>query len=315
MLNLSWVFDWTFLRDQVLIMVGVSIATMVFMLALFYMAAQFFKKPEYEALVTVEIYQLFVSILLIITVFTVAEVIPPIAASIIQAPVGADPYSIQFTIAQDYLNTVVNKIAVPVLVRLEWMKMTAQWWGSVSYRWGLTFWGATMPGFPSFVLIERVVDFLLLLLSPFVSSLIVQQIGLEVIRAIMIPFVLPMGAILRIFPPTRDAGSFLISTALAFQIIFPFTYVMHARIVKDILIPAAYQNPEGFNATMNAYNAGGMAAYASDYGLFDIQNMFWTPLLGISFLLLQALFLPALSITLTVAFIKGFNKFISQKLG
>jgi hypothetical protein len=131
----------------------------------------------------------------------------------------------------------------------------------------------------------------------------------------MFPFVLPMGVVLRMFPPTRDAGAFFISTALAFQVIFPFTYVMHAQIVKGMLIPDAYGDPVNYNTVMSGSGSGYMVEYISDNGIFDIQGMFWYPLIGISFLLLQAIFLPALSITLTMAFIKGFNKFITQKFG
>ena len=50
-------------------------------------------------------------------------------------------------------------------------------------------------------------------------------------------------------------------------------------------------------------------------GIYDPTAAFIVPLRSISLLLMQALFLPALSMTITIGFIKGFSKFISQKLG
>jgi len=290
-------------------MVGTGAATMIALLALFYMASQFFKKPEYEAFVSIELYQLAISLLIFALIFSTSCFADQMSSEFIGT--GQDA----FAVANSYMQYIWKDIALDAVEKLQALLLLSQWASSVTMRFGASVWGIMIPVFPAMAVVERTVEFLLMLLSPFTASIIVQQVGLQIIRGTMIPFVLPMGVVLRMFPPTRDAGSFFISTALAFQIIFPFTYVMHAQIVKGILIPAAYQNQENFNAVMNTYNAGGAVPYISDYGLFDIQNMFWSPLTGISFLLLQSLFLPALSITLTVAFIKGFNKFISQKLG
>ena len=154
-----------------------------------------------------------------------------------------------------------------------------------------------------------------MLVSPFTASLTVQQIGLQVIKGTMLPFVLPMGVVLRIFPPTRDAGSFMIACAVAFQIIFPFSYVMHAQIVQGHLIPAAYATEKNVSDFMKNQGFGKLTAFVSENGLFDVTSMVFSPIKSISFLLLQAIFLPSLTMILTVAFIKSFNKFISQKLG
>ncbi len=139
---------------------------------------------------------------------------------------------------------------------------------------------------------------------------------LQVIKGTMMPFVLPMGVVLRMFPPTRDAGAFFISAAIAFQVVFPFTYVMHKEIVQGVLIKAAYSSTVNYDSVMAAQaDSKYLVEYIGDHGIFNIQGMFWYPLIGVSFLLLQAIFLPALSMILTVAFIKGFNKFITQKFG
>jgi len=289
--------------------VGTGVATMALLLVLFYMAAQFFKKPEYEAFVSIEVYQLVVSLLIFTLIFGTSCFADEVVKSIIGS--GQDA----FGIGTSYLQYLSNSIALGAIEKLQALLILSQWANSVTMRFGASVWGVAIPVFPAFAVIERTMEFLLMLLSPFMSSLIVQQVGLQVIDGTMMPFVLPMGVVLRIFPPTRDAGSFFISTAIAFQIIFPFTYVMHDEIVRKVLIPAAYQDQKTFDKAMIAYNAPHVASYISEYGLFRADNMLFHPLLGISFLLLQAIFLPALSITFTVAFIKGFNKFITQKLG
>ena len=289
--------------------VGTGVATMVLLLVLFYMAAQFFKKPEYEAFVSIEVYQLMASLIIFIAIFGASCFADELVKSVVGG--GRDA----FDVGTSYLQYITNDIALAAVEKLQALLLLSQWASSVTMRFGASVWGVSIPVFPAFTVIERTVEFLLMLISPFMSSLIVQQVGLQVIRGTMLPFVLPMGVVLRIFPPTRDAGSFFISTAIAFQIVFPFTYVMHDKIVKDILIPAAYADQATFAKTLAAYNTPNLVSYVSEYGLFDIDNMFFRPLLGVSFLLLQAIFLPALSMILTVAFIKGFNKFITQKMG
>jgi len=293
-------------------MVGTGAATMILLLALFYMASQFFKKPEYEAFVSIEIYQLAISLLIFALIFGTSC----FAYGMSSAFVGGG-YS-SFDVANTYLQYIWKDIALDSVEKLQALAVLTQWASSVTMRFGASVWGIMIPVFPAMTVVERTVEFLLMLITPFTASIIVQQVGLQIIKGTMLPFVLPMGVVLRMFPPTRDAGAFFISTALAFQVVFPFTYVMHASIVRDILIPAAYNNPVTFTSVMtgpHGYGNGYLVSFISDYGIFDIENMLWRPLIGVSFVLLQAIFLPALSITITVAFIKSFNKFITQKFG
>jgi len=289
-------------------MVGTAAATMVLMLALFYMAAQFFRKPEYEAFVSIELYQLAVSVILFAAIFMAVCAANGIADSFVGN--GQD----SFQVAGSYLQYMSHDISLAAVEKLQALALLAQWASSVTMRFGPSVWGVTLPAFPAMVVVERTVEFLLILISPFTASLMVQQIGLQVIAGTMLPFVLPMGTVLRIFPPTRDAGAFLMSASLGFGIVFPFTYVMHNAIVRGIMVPAAYNDSDAYSAALSNYAAGNVASYISDHGLFNPWNMFWRPMVGISFLLLQSIFLPALSISLTVAFIKSFNKFIG-KLG
>ena len=282
-----------------------SVVLMVSLLAIFWMAAQFFKRQEYEGFVSIEIYQLAVSVIIFITVFGASC----FAAQMADTFAGRD----QFEIGRQYLSYITNDVIMPNVLELEALKLDAQWHGDVKARWGPGPWAVVVPLFPVFIMVERVVDFLLLFISPFIASLMAQMAVLEIIRGIALPFVLPAGVVLRIFPPTRDAGAFLIASAIGFEIIFPFTYVMHNNIVRAMVDEK--QTAADFNSVMASAGGTNVVAFMTENGAFDIQEKFIHPLEYLSYLLLQALFLPALSITLTVAFIKGTTKFISQKLG
>lgn len=292
-----------FITGVVAPIVFTSFALMVFMLALFYMAANFFRKSEYESYVSIEMHQLLVSLLIFITIFGATC----FASGLSDRFAGDD----SFGIAREYLNTISNKVALPEIIRLEKQKIGAQIMGSLSMRWGLAIWGTTMPTFPAFVLVERVIEFLLMLMTPFVASLMVQQVGLEIIRATAIPFVLPAGVVLRIFPPTRDAGAFLIVASIAFGIIFPFTYVMHSAIVYRMLQFDAGSTESAQSLLGTTYP--NLIYSVNEGGMWDADGGLLSPMRTLSYLLLQAVFLPALSMSLTIAFIKGTLKFMSQK--
>ncbi len=286
--------------------IGVSFMTMVLLLSLFWMAAQFFKRPEYESFVSIETHQLIVSAVLFITVF--GAVLFSCEMSVKFA--GGDP----FEIATGYLSRISNNYALKAVLSLEATKAFTQYWGSMSFRWGLTVWGIATPAFPSFLMIERVVDFLLMLITPFTASLMTQQLILEMIKGIAVPFILPAGLVLRMYPPTRSAGSFLMATAIGFQIVYPYTYVMHKMVVEKIMTDAELDKTMG-GLFDDKQLEGGLWPWAVfSEGFFDIKAMLFRPIDMTGFLLLQALFLPALSITITVSFIKGMAKFLSQKL-
>jgi hypothetical protein len=296
----------TFLSTVATSLVGMSLAVMVLVIAIAYMAAQFFRKPEYEAFASVEIYQVFVSAVIFITIFGATC----FAAEMAEALAGKDPYDF----GREYLTYLSNEIALKTVIKLQGSLLFSQFMGSWTMRWGPGAWGTVVLAFPSFIVIERVIDFLLLLITPFTASLMVQQTILEALKGTVLPFLLPAAVLLRIFPPTRDASSFLIAAAIGFGIIFPYTYVMHSYIVRW-MIAVTFAQAAGTNMEQSlAAQYPNISADISSFGFFSYYNLLFRPLTSLSFLLLQALFLPALSISLTVAFIKGFSKFISQKL-
>jgi len=294
----------TFISTVLLSFLGISLAFMVFVIAIAYMSAQLFRKPEYESFASIEIHQLLISALIFITILTATC----FSAELVESFAGRDPY----VIGREYLTYITNEVALKTVIGLQGSLLFSQFMGSWTMRWGPSVWGTVVPAFPSFIVIERVLDFLLLLISPFAASLMVQQAILEVLRGTVLPFLLPAAVVLRIYPPTREASSFLIAAAIGFGIVFPYTYVMHSAIVMPLIATSLSGTGPDFNSMM-AGNQN-FAAEISESGFLDPNTILFKPLVSLSFLLLQALFLPALSISLTIAFIKGFSKFISQKL-
>jgi hypothetical protein len=289
----------------VLPMVTVSIALMIFLLSLFYMAAQLFKRPEYEAFTNLEIYQLGVSATILVLVLGFSC----FASEISYAFAGGDP----FDIGTQFLNYMVNDALVPSVTTLHSTMLFCQYYGSLSMRWGAGVWGTVVPTFGFFLAVDRAVSFLLMVIIPFTSSLVVQGMLLEVIRAVAIPFVLPAGVVLRVFPPTREAGTFLICAAIGFQVVYPFTYVMHNAVLRPIVKDHLDQY-EDAQAASNAFQGASNIVKTITAGAFDPWKMFIHPIRTIALLILQAIFMPALSMTLTISFIKGLSKFMSQKL-
>ncbi|HIG98659.1 TPA: hypothetical protein HA231_04520 [Candidatus Woesearchaeota archaeon] len=299
------------MADTIAPFVTVSLALMIFLIALSWMAAALFRKTEYESFASVELSQLVVSVLLFVTVIGATCFATNMADLFARDPAHPGGRDV-FEVGREYLNYISNEIALPAVINLEILKLWSQFMGSWTMRWGPSVWGIILPGFPSFIVIERVVDFLLLLISPFTASLFVQMAILEVIRGVVLPFVLPAGLVLRIFPPTRDAGAFMIASAIGFGIVYPYTYVMHNAVVIKMLNSGASE--PRLTKTLEDSGFGEVAGNISLSGLFSADQMLLKPLHFLSYLLLQALFLPALSITITIAFIKGFSKFINQKL-
>jgi hypothetical protein len=197
------------------------------------------------------------------------------------------------------------------------------------------------PGLDTFVSITNALSFTLLALY---NSAKVQVIMLYVSDALMVPFFLPAGIILRFFPPTRDAGAFLIALAFGIQVIFPATYLINARIAEDIqyrpynapgerptlLIqslcgPFKYGvagflfNPSAnpiYNLIPGGQTIGTALSRIVNEGLLNAVSMaeFIPIMKHIASLSLLAIFMPALSMMVTIAFINAMAKFLISKV-
>lgn len=288
-----------------------------------YLAAKIFKVSEWEAYLNIEMSNLinsFLILLFIMGFFAVSSVIaigitkessPPLAAvevirgltnSVLEATM--DVYTIQA--CTSVLATYHRRIGEAVL--------------TPTFR--------VFPGIDTFVSITNVLALGFVMVY---GSLNVQIALLNFIDAIVVPFILPAGLVLRFFPPTKEAGAFLIALAFGFQIVFPTVYYINAQALNDIgvteyrsdIFPisalcgmsyAYFTVPPVLLQGLYAPLASTLQKIFSEGVVHGLSMSIFIPLLrNLSAVSLLALFAPALSMILTIASINAMTKFIVMK--
>jgi len=191
-----------------------------------YLAAKIFKVPEWEAYLNIELTNLINSFLLLIFVigfFAVSSAIstaitgnssPPLAAAEQLRGYAANVYNATMDVytiqaCTSVLNTFQKRIGEQVL--------------SPTFK--------VFPGMDTFISMTNILALGFLMIY---SSLSVQIFLLNVVDVVMVRFLLPAGLVLRFFPPTREAGAFLISLAFGFQIIFPTAYFINTAALESV---------------------------------------------------------------------------------
>ncbi|MCC7552438.1 hypothetical protein KO317_02105 [Candidatus Micrarchaeota archaeon] len=313
-------FDQAFITALQLSIVPLMI--MVALTAISYLLSKLLNNKEFEIFARMELYQILVSIAILLFIIFGIQGLFEISTQLI----GNDP----FTISLEYLeNLLVDTFGTMKSVFYGRVGMDIL--TKINIKIGLN----DIPGvaligipiradvtFPPFDLstLTKALDKVFALMSPFYASLAIQQFALSIIKAIMIPFVLPIGIFLRIFPTTRNSGSFLIAVAIGFYIVFPFSYVIHAAIVENIvsdiqdnfmisitqIIFDEIPNSTTFDAFTGAW---GKTFQVIEPKLYEIFNGF----IMLSVVLMQGLFLPTISMAITVSFINSFQKFLIQR--
>ncbi|MDE1798223.1 MAG: hypothetical protein KGH63_02350 [Candidatus Micrarchaeota archaeon] len=289
----------------------VGLAALSFAVAVLYMVANLLRQPEWEALLKTELYQIGVSVLWGVFILGAAVVADGFASRIAGGHNLFDP-------AQAYLSRVIC-LSSATTIKLEGLKVGAQYLAAMKSVFYAGAWGQVVPTFPGFEVIERAFDLIQTLIMPFASSLFVQSLGLQIIQGTALLFLLPVGVLLRIAPVTREAGSFLIAAAFGLYFILPLTYIIDAQVMDQLYYGQ-------FGHAMCSGSGGAGAYYVGSGQMYDSMaaqllpnlkediignNGFTTQL---SYVALQAVFLPALGMVLVVSFIRSATKFFSQKL-
>ena len=314
-----------------------------------YLLSNVFKIPEWEAYLNIEMSNLYVSFLVVIFafgLFTVGNVVATDFISSVAGGVMGTTYGAVATPPQAaivYMRSVVADSVLKGMYDIYQIQVCTSVMGTFSRRIGeavLTQVFRIFPGIDTFVSICNVLS--MGLVSVYGS--LQAQIGLlYLVDGMMMPFFLPAGLVLRFLPPTREAGAFLISLAFGFQIIYPMTYLINAEIFKEIgaqpyssptaIIyslcgPVKYGfwgymlNPNTLPvSTANALFPGGapfflfLSRLVSESTLnFVSMSEFFPILQNVAGLSLLALFMPALSMMVTIAFINAMTKFLVAKV-
>jgi len=329
--------------DYASVIISLSLG-MTFVILITYLAAKVLKVAEWEAYLSIELSNLVGAFLITFFVLGLFAVGNLVAMGITHT--NSPPQA-----AINYIHGTVATSALKATIDVYKIQACTSMLSTISRRIGefvLTQTYKVFPGIDTFVQITNVLGFSLLTLYNTAS---VQVTLLYLADALMLKFFLPAGLILRFFPPTRDAGAFLISLAFGLYIVFPATYLLNQEIYESIFYnpPGAidpgdkpyYQSPTvliqslcgpfkygvaGFllNPTANPLFGlipGGKTAaefvskLVSEHALNAVSMAEFVPIMrSIAALSLLAMFMPALSMLVTIAFINSMTKFIVYKV-
>jgi len=234
-----------------LLIAGMGLA--IFTVSLLYFFIQILGGGEYEQQLKGELYQIAVTIVWGMAIFGAAAIVN----TALQLYAGGDLFDISGT----YMAR-VNCLSVSAVIKLEGLKMLMQYFAGLMAKYYAGAWGFKIPAVPGAEVMERAISIIQMLITPFSASLMVQQIGLQVIKATALVFLLPTGLLLRLAPPTREAGSFLMASAFAFYFVFPFTYVINAAVMDQL-----YFNQYGYQ--MCGGNEAGTVGLVGNFNFYS----------------------------------------------
>lgn len=299
-----------------------------------YLLSKFFKVPEWEAYLSIELSNVANSFFLVVFVIGLFVVGDAVASAYING--AATPPQAAIT----YMRSVVADSVLRGIYDIYQIQACTSILSTITRRIGefvLTQTYKVFPGLDTFVSISNVIGFGLISIY---GSLTAQISFLYLIDSTMRTFILPAGLVLRFFPPTRDAGAFLISLAFGLQIIFPTTYMINKTVYEEIgaqpyqsrhLLMASLCGPFKYGVVGVLINPGtnpifgllpGGAAIGtllmrltSETFLNLVSMSEFIPIMRhIASLSLLAIFIPALSMMVTIAFINAMTKFIVAKV-
>lgn len=302
--------------------VGVTVLAVTAYLAIVFMLAYAFKRPQLNAYAKIELEQLFISAIILVIAFAAWG----FSSMVTEALAGGPPIEI----ALEYLDIVINEGILPIYMKLVRMEVLLTYFNAVEYRMGPGVWNWTVKATPGLDPLISITRMLIFSFTALYGTLSIQIIIFNLIDALMYFYLLPAGIVLRFFPPTRDAGIFLIVLAISFQCFFPMLYAinlnalttmwqMHEWVGADDPYTPNIQDTNYFNSVNDAL--GTFTSKANEIGgtwALPIAQPFAFSLLvpfldRVAQISLVGLVLPALCMTLTVAFVNAVTKFITGK--
>jgi len=196
--------------------------------ALKYAAGKYLSKAEWQAEAMIELQNIVVGFGFIAAAFTFFGAAQAIACSV----TGADPVQA----ASSFLQMVMFKGVLQAINDVFSIQVMYSIFNTFAMRPHEAVWTWTFKIFPGADGIVSICNVIGYGLTAVFGSLSAQLAILSILDATMYPLFLPAGVLLRFFPPTRDAGTFLITMAIGFQVIFPMTYVLSEKILDGVWI-------------------------------------------------------------------------------
>jgi hypothetical protein len=280
-------------------MIAMAILVMVMLVALAYMLSKLMHRQEWEAWAKTESYQLVLSCMLALSMIILADTACFASFEIARG----NPFDISNRFLDSNYRSAVLMIYEMFILKT-----------SLEYMAGFQILAATnplilMPAFPGVSAVAQTVNTVIWIVSILAANITVQKIIFEIIQRFAFSVVLPVGLILRVFPVTRDAGSFLIAVAFGFYIVLPLTYVMAYEVM-------AWLPPEELPTFYGIWGfpiIGPPSFFIFNLLVGPMELFFWS--IKDLNLVLAATFFPALNMTITVTFIKSLSKAIIHHTG
>ncbi len=286
--------------------VGLAVVVTFLIIALVYIASQFMRRMEWEVWAKTEMYQAAISVFLVVNILFFATLACNVSTEFTSAATGgryADPFDVSYA----FINDLLLREALPSWLELTTMARVLEYEAATVRGIGVFGgFGVSYRPFIGYDAIARNIDILTGIIGMFYTSLVTQRIGLSLIQATAFNLLLPIGIIMRTFPLTREAGSFLIATAVGFYVVFPLTYVMNYSLT-EIIKPEIYQ-ATWTEGVVKLYILGQL-----DFiGVYFMEQRFFALVDRTSILLPQAAFLPALGMIITTSFITSMTRFLNR---
>ncbi len=305
--------------DAYIQIIGITVLAITGYIALVFMAAYAFKRPQLAAYAKIETEQLLISILILFTAFAAWE----FASVATTAIAGDNPIDISIK----FLNIVINEGVLPIYLKLVRMEVLLTYFNAVEYRMGPGVWNWVTKAAPGLDPLISIIRMLIFTFTALYGTLSIQVIIFYLIDAVAYFYLLPAGIVLRFFPPTRDAGVYLVVLAIAFQCFFPMLYAVNFAALNEMWEIHGWADHYTPNIESTSYfnsmdEAIGLATskmdtYFSSWVLPIFQPFAFAALVPfmdrIAQISLVGLFLPALTMTLTIAFVNAITKFLTGK--
>lgn len=299
--------------------IGITALAVTGYVAIVFMAAYALKRPQLEAYARIELDQLLLSAIILVIAFAAWE----FADMASTALAGGNPIDISI----EFLNIIINKGILPIYMKLVRMEVLLTYFNAVEYRMGPGVWNWVTKAVPGLDPLISIVRMLVFTFTALYGTMSVQVILFYLIDAVAYYYLLPAGIILRFFPPTRDAGVYLIVLAIALQCFFPLLYSINYIALSDMwqLHGWADSYTPDIEQTNYFNSMSGAVGTATSLTETYLSSWFLPIFNALSFLALVpfmdriaqislvGLFLPALTMTLTIAFVNAVTKFITGK--
>jgi len=302
--------------------IGITVLALIAYIALVYIVSYAFRRPQLTAYARIELMELFISVLIIFAAFAAWE----FTTMATNALVGGNPIDMSL----EFLNIIINEGILPVYMKLVRMEVLLTYFNAVEYRMGPGVWNWITKAAPGLDPLISIIRMLIFTFTALYGTLSIQIIIFNLINGLMYFYFLPAGIVLRFFPPARNAGVFMIVLAISFQCFFPMLYAINFMALTEMWTEHGWIE-EGDVYTPNIETTSYYSHINEELGEIapQIESFFasWflpifqplsfaalAPFLDrIAQISLVGLFLPALSMTLTVAFVNAITKFITGK--